>query len=200
MLPSGEYCVVISAMQRNKTERIPTPSWLSSDSIVMFALIFMTSTRLLQSLDIIKVCPLSSINIFFIAGEWGKVVTSYYMDELHFLTSSAFYQQRSCSVTCRDGQNWTSVWLTSSTHFFSETVRHLTTTLIHTCLSVCGSGEKARLLISTHCNRLKIFTAKPCFNWLWLKEKRSQIQFCHSETRSVLSCGCSSVSVNGAAW
>lgn len=101
-------------MQSNKQKRMPMPFWLWSDRIVMFALIFMTSTGLLQSLDSIKVCPLSSINILFMAGKWGKVVTSHYMDELYFLTSSTLYQQRSCSVTCRDGQSRTSVWLTSS--------------------------------------------------------------------------------------
>lgn len=35
----------------------------------MFALIFMTSTDVPQSQDSIKICPLSSINIFFMAVE-----------------------------------------------------------------------------------------------------------------------------------
>lgn len=49
------------------------PFWLSSDSNVMFALIFMTSMVGPQSQEDIKVCSVPSINIFFMAsGSEGK--------------------------------------------------------------------------------------------------------------------------------
>lgn len=48
---------------------MPAPFWLSSDSTVIFALIFMTSTVVPQCQDSIKTCPLPSINIFFMAME-----------------------------------------------------------------------------------------------------------------------------------
>lgn len=106
-----------------KTCRMPWPFWLSSDSTAMFALIFMTSTGVPLSLDSIKVCPLPPVNNPFMAGEVRESRNKHYMDETHFLTSSAFYQARSCSVTCRDRQSSTSIWLTSSTHLPSVTHR-----------------------------------------------------------------------------
>lgn len=86
------------------------------------------------------------------------------MDELHFLTSSAFYQPRSCSVTRRDRQSRTSVWPTSSTFLSSMTDRLLTTLpihhsslcLLHICLSVSPSIER-----------------RPSY-WSWLNEAGSR--------------------------
>lgn len=110
---------------------MPTLFWPPADSAVMFVLIFITSTGLLQSVDTINVCPRSSINIFFTARKWGEAVTSYYMDELHFLSLSTFHQWGSCSVTCRGHRSDPSVWVTSSTHFSPMTDWLLTITLIH---------------------------------------------------------------------
>lgn len=103
------------------------------------------------------------------------------MDELHFLTSSSFYQPRSCSVTRRERQSWTSVWLTSPIHLSSVTdwalnyhadPSHLAVPPLHICLSIrLYARDKAGLLISTQWSRLKVFTAKLCLNKLWLKEK-----------------------------
>lgn len=100
-----------------KTRRMLRLFQLLSDSTVMLGLIFMTSTGVLQSLDSIKVCPLPSINIFFMAREVRERRNKLLHGWDAFLNLiPAFYQPRSCSVTCRDRQNRTSVWLTSSTH------------------------------------------------------------------------------------
>ena len=54
--------------EKSKSKQMSTLFCLSSDSAIMFAFLFMTSTDVLQTQDSIRFFPLPSINRFFMAG------------------------------------------------------------------------------------------------------------------------------------
>lgn len=164
-----------------KTRRIPTPFWLSSNSIVMFALIFMTSTRIPQSQDSIKVCPLPSINIFFMGREeresrnkllhgWAAFLNLIRLLSAKILLSDL--QRPSELNICLANLLHPSLLSDRSALNYHANPSQLTVPPLHISLSLrLYAREKAGLLIWTQWSRLKVFTAKLCFNWLRLKEK-----------------------------
>lgn len=160
---------------------MPIPLWLSSNSTVMFVWIFMTSTAVPQSLDSIKVCPLPSIKMFFMAWEvresrnkllhgWAAFFNLIFLLSTKILLSD---RQRPSELNiCLANLLHPSLLCDIPALNYHADPSHLSAPPFNICRAVyLYAREKARLLISTQRSRLKVFTARLCFNWLWLKEK-----------------------------
>lgn len=160
---------------------MPAPFWLSSDRTVLFALIFMTSMVVPQSQDSVKVCPLPSINIFFMAIEvresrnkllhgWAAFLNLIRLLSTKILLSDP--QRPSELNICLANLLHTSHLCDRPALNYHPDPSQLTVPPLHICLSIhLCAREKAGLLISTQWSRLTVFIANLCFNWLWLKEQ-----------------------------
>ncbi len=161
--------------------RMPTPFWLSSNSIVMFALIFMTSTRVPQPQDSIKVCPLPSINIFFIGREergsrnkllhgWAAFLNLILLLSTKILLSDL--QRPSELNICLANLLHPSLLGDRPALNYHADPSQPAAPPLHISLPLrLYAREKAGLLIWTQWSGLKVFTAKLCFNWLRLKQR-----------------------------
>lgn len=158
---------------------MPRPFWLSSDDTAMFVLIFMTSTGLLQSQDSIKVCPLPSINIVFMAREVRESRNKLLHGWDAFLHLTRLLSSQILLSDLRSPPE-PNICLVNLLHpsLLCDRAALVITVLLHHCLlpllstsylSVCDSlhtrEEAGILLISAEWSRPKVFTEKLCSGW-----------------------------------